>query len=215
MAGAPTDDLDDSLRVDKPDLGCYEYYINSGLLPIVLLSFNAHYEDEYEEVLIDWVTGSELNNDYFDIQRKKDGGKWSSIDRVEGAGNSNINLYYSAVDANPLGGISHYRLKQVDFDGTVNYSSVSSVSTGFMASLTGFNVYSNEGGINIQLQDNKRSYYKLEIIAITGQIVHRQMLNSDEGLNVYQIAKNIGRGMYQVVLSNQSEIYSKKLVIKY
>ena len=195
-------------------LGCTDSSSNN-LLPIELLSFNAHYEQDHEEVLIDWVTGSELNNDYFDIQRKKDGGKWSSIDRLEGAGYSNSNLYYSAVDANPLGGISHYRLKQVDFDGGYNYSSVSSVTTGFMASLTGFTVYANEVGIHINLEDNKRSYYKLEIIAITGQIVHREMLNSNEGLNVYQIVKNLDRGMYQIVLSNQTEIYSKKLVIQH
>ena len=183
--------------------------------PILAEDLLGSNEEDHEEVLIDWVTGSELNNDYFDIQRKKDGGKWSSIDRLEGAGYSNSNLYYSAVDANPLGGISHYRLKQVDFDGGYNYSSVSSVSTGFMASLAGFTVYANEVGILINLEDNKRSYYKLEVIAITGQIVHREMLNSNEGLNVYQIAKNLDRGMYQIVLSNQTEIYSKKLVIQH
>jgi hypothetical protein len=125
-----------------------------------------------------------------------------------------MNLYYSTVDANPYGGMSHYRLKQVDFDGNSSYSDVKSITTGFMSSVVDFTVTYDAGLIYVNLEDNKRSYYKLEVINIAGQVVYRNMEYSSEGLNTYQIEQLLGQGMYYVVMSNDSEIYSSNIVVR-
>ena len=88
-------------------------------LPIDLISFNAEHlgGDIHPVVVIDWVTLSQVNNDYFEVQRSVDVEQWYTIETVTGAGNSNSQMSYSVIDTKPLHGISYYRLKQTDYDG--------------------------------------------------------------------------------------------------
>ncbi|MBK9412022.1 MAG: T9SS type A sorting domain-containing protein [Bacteroidetes bacterium] len=94
-------------------------------LPVKLLSFSA--KPNGEQVDLDWSTATEINNDYFTIERSYDGVEFSDLKQEKGAGNSNVILNYSAIDERPLPGISYYRLKQTDFDRQFSYSEVIAV----------------------------------------------------------------------------------------
>ena len=96
-------------------------------LPIELLNFNAKLLDNHF-IELNWQTASEINNDYFTIERSIDGVNWKKIKEVDGAGNSSSLLYYYSVDNKPYLGISYYRLKQTDFDGQFAYSQIRSVN---------------------------------------------------------------------------------------
>lgn len=98
-------------------------------LPVKLVSFSASVSQG--QVNLDWETASELNNDYFQVQRSANGKEWEDLTKVNGSGNSNENIAYSAVDELPHNGTSYYRLKQVDFDGKYEYSIVESVSVNY------------------------------------------------------------------------------------
>jgi len=95
------------------------------LLPIELVYFEA--KDEDEHVRTQWETSSEIDNDYFTIERSQDAQTWEALGQIDGAGNSNEVLNYSFLDENPLEGLSYYRLKQTDFHGDLSHSSVRSV----------------------------------------------------------------------------------------
>jgi hypothetical protein len=97
-------------------------------LPVELLSFEA--EVVSQGVELRWSTASEINNDHFTVERSKDAAHFDDLLKIPGAGNSNQTLYYSALDKNPLQGISYYRLRQTDFDGTSTWSDVVSVFIG-------------------------------------------------------------------------------------
>ncbi|MEQ8687599.1 MAG: T9SS type A sorting domain-containing protein [Imperialibacter sp.] len=96
--------------------------LSAAPLPIELLSFVV--KEENGQVRIDWETASETNNDFFSLERSKDGVDFEKIKRVDGAGNSGKVLKYLHYDTNPLPGTSFYRLKQTDFDGTFTYSMI-------------------------------------------------------------------------------------------
>jgi hypothetical protein len=96
-------------------------------LPIKLVDFTASIVREEKAVLLDWQTESEVNNDFFIIERSSDGYNWNSIHKASGAGSSNSLLRYEYLDENPLSGISYYRLKQTDFDGEYEYFPIRSV----------------------------------------------------------------------------------------
>ncbi|MGB4973315.1 MAG: T9SS type A sorting domain-containing protein [Cyclobacteriaceae bacterium] len=96
-------------------------------LPIELVSFSAKLLDK-KLVKLDWQTATEVNNDYFTIERSQNGSDWQVMSRVNGAGNSSSFLTYSIIDSKPYFGISYYRLKQTDFDGQFEYSQISSVN---------------------------------------------------------------------------------------
>lgn len=95
--------------------------INSAL-PIELKYFKA--EIVGASVVTSWATESELNNDYFTVERSGGGEVFTGIGKINGRGTTNEDHTYNLIDTNPLYGWSYYRLKQTDFDGTVSYSKV-------------------------------------------------------------------------------------------
>ena len=95
------------------------------VLPIKLKSFDVTTKDHHNHLL--WTTASEVNNDYFDVLRSKDGRNFSSLGRIEGAGNSMEENSYKFVDNTPNDGINYYQFKQVDFDGNYTFSPIVSV----------------------------------------------------------------------------------------
>ena len=95
-------------------------------LPIELLSFSADVT-KLDKVQLIWQTASEIDNDYFTIERSEDGYNWEEISIIVGAGNSNSLLSYQTMDNAPYPGISYYRLKQTDFDGQFTHSQIVSV----------------------------------------------------------------------------------------
>jgi hypothetical protein len=114
---------------------------------ITLLNFNA--VKNGSEVDIKWQTATEINNDYFTVEKSlpagqagKNGIDFTTVDIVDGAGNSQSILNYQTTDRFPYNGISYYRLKQVDYDGTVSYSEIVAVNFNDHKNIT---VYPNPG----------------------------------------------------------------------
>jgi hypothetical protein len=94
-------------------------------LPIELLSFDAKVVGS--RVMLNWITASEINNDYFTVDRSADGINFTSISKINGVGNSTKMLSYSSIDDTPLDGISYYRLIQTDFNGETSSSKLKAV----------------------------------------------------------------------------------------
>ena len=89
-----------------------------GALPIDLVSFNGEVLFELKPVVaLDWTVASQVNNDYFTIERSTGGVEWSSIGKIYGVGNTSSEIKYNWIDNSPFGGVSYYRLKQTDYDG--------------------------------------------------------------------------------------------------
>lgn len=96
------------------------------LLPVELSEFNV-FANSNDHVEINWTTASEINNDYFVVERSSNLQNWEPIETIEGAGTTNEAMHYHVTDRSPFMGISYYRLMQVDFDGTYTYSEVKAV----------------------------------------------------------------------------------------
>ena len=98
-------------------------------LPIELLEFKVFQEGK--NVVAEWTTVSELNNDFFTLERSPDANSWTSIVELQGAGTTNEVKEYQTIDDKPLRGLAYYRLKQTDFDGQYSYSPIKIVETEF------------------------------------------------------------------------------------
>jgi hypothetical protein len=98
----------------------------SATTPITLTNFMA--AKNGPDVDITWQTATEINNDYFIIEKSKNSIDFTAVGIVEGAGNSQNVLNYQTTDPSPYNGTSYYRLKQTDFDGTVSYSKTIAVN---------------------------------------------------------------------------------------
>jgi hypothetical protein len=95
---------------------------SNGVLPITLTQFRA--EAQGQHTLLRFATATEINNEYFSIERSAEGLEFSEIGRVQGAGNSTQPQQYRFVDESPRRGLNYYRLRQVDTDGRYAYSPI-------------------------------------------------------------------------------------------
>jgi biopolymer transport protein ExbB len=138
-------------------------------LPTELLRFTC-YATENKTVAIEWETASEVNNDYFTIERSKDGKTWHEIERINGAGTSSTHKNYATVDENPFDGISYYRLKQTDFDGSFDYSQTVTVNFDDIESSSVF-IYPNPTSNKIIVEANEHELQQLKVYDMLGQEV--------------------------------------------
>lgn len=80
------------------------------------------------KVLLTWQTATETNNEGFEIQKSKDGTTWQKIGWVAGQVNSLTPHAYRYMDDDLLSGITYYRFKQIDMDGSFSYSNIANIS---------------------------------------------------------------------------------------
>ena len=94
----------------------------SSPLPIELTLFEAIVIENAVQLI--WTTTTEVNNDFFTLERSADGEFFEFVDRIAAAGNSSTSRSYQHLDDSPNRGINYYRLKQTDFDGSFTYSKI-------------------------------------------------------------------------------------------
>lgn len=97
------------------------------LLPVEWLEFTATLSSDSRKVNCSWILGSELDSDYFTVERSADAQVWTDIGTVDGAGTTSDQTTYSFIDFGPLGGKSYYRIRQTDFNGAFQYSEIRAV----------------------------------------------------------------------------------------
>ena len=92
-------------------------------LPITIESFSG--KVEHGEAYLKWTTVSELNNDFFTLERSSNGKNFSPVgDIIKGAGTTQVRQHYEVIDPFVPYGKIYYRLKQTDFDGQFSDSPV-------------------------------------------------------------------------------------------
>ena len=109
--------------------GIVLHTINGGT-PVELISFSA--DVNLNDLTLNWITASEINNSGFEIHRKQvlnhqssvGNAEWEIIGFINGNGTSTEPQSYSFVDENLQAGKYRYRLKQIDFDGSFEYSNI-------------------------------------------------------------------------------------------
>lgn len=96
-----------------------------GALPVVLTDFTVQKEGEISQLT--WKTVTEINSDYFEVQRSGDGKYWTPLSQIHAWNESRIVRNYFYNDAKPLSGLNYYRLKMVDKSGQFAYSKIESL----------------------------------------------------------------------------------------
>lgn len=190
--------------------------LSGSALPIELMDFYAtHYGNV---VVLNWTTATEINNDYFDVERSSDKVNYIPVIRADGAGMSTTALYYTAEDKNPiLYKTSYYRLKQTDFDGISSFSEVVYANYNSNDSLKIF-IYPNPSireKISILITGGYEEQ-EAEVILydILGTIVFSEFVIIRERQNLtLNLANNPANGIYALMIKTGNKIYQQKLII--
>ena len=196
-----------ALGVD--DIFIVELINNS--LPIKLLNFDAKATDK-KTVDITWTTATETNNNYFTVERSKDGRSFQQVAVVNGAINSSVLIHYQATDKMPYAGKSYYRLKQTDADGKYTYSSIVQVQVNTAGS-NDFTIYPNpvHNILHLQLNATGNNSAVWQVQDATGKIL-KQQTEQWYGVNQSINTAGLPTGMYWLVLKKDDGICAKKFI---
>lgn len=187
--------------------------LSSNPLPVNLISFSGKIEEK--NVVLDWITTSETNNNGFEIQKSNDAKSFQSIGFVKGNYDSKIQNNYSFTDKDisDFGNI-YYRLKQIDNDGAFEYSRIITVSGQELGVLT---VFPNPSDGNFTLSIKNSKSVELQLISMSGiEIpVSTTITNQPEGIRVRP--KNaLQSGFYQlkVISGDGMKLQMMKVVVE-
>jgi hypothetical protein len=185
-------------------------------LPIELMAFNAN-RTSNDQVLLDWQTASELNNQGFYIERMLENEtEFTAIGWIDGFGTTSDITHYEYNDNNAYTGVSYYRLRQVDFDGTETLSEVRAVNG------SDLNVFSDVSIYPVPVRDELTvSFGKLpkgvnsgqvRIVDMQGRVIYEASvaLASHQTLLIEEV-QAWASGMYllQIQLDNGSSMLEK------
>ncbi len=209
----------------------------SSPLPIELLNFSA-FLNKNGNVDLKWKTATEINNDFFTIERSPSPSPndnesgWASIGKVEGAGNSSNVLNYLFTDENieipktERQKKMYYRLKQNDFDGNFTYSKIISIEfkSGIINNpfLPGFIVFPNPSdGKNVNITgsglENQEGELIVEIKNLISQEIFSEIIDTENNnrfrLNIPS-TKKLLPGTYIIKIKANNISFAQKLFVQ-
>lgn len=183
-------------------------------LPVELLYFKAEYERPV--VVTSWATATELNNDFFTLERSSNGEHFEELAIIPGAGTTNERNNYFEIDPSPYYGKTYYRLKQTDFDGTVTYSNIVHVKTDDDPSMV-LTVYPNPNKgkvLNFSLNDKSFQLHNIEVYNQQGITLESQVIQSPSVV-VYtaELKSELQPGIYFIKVQYNDTVKTVKLIV--
>ncbi|RJE74260.1 hypothetical protein BGP76_13845 [Reichenbachiella sp. MSK19-1] len=201
---------------DTPENPAYQGGASNGVieseegpLPVVLRSWEGTYENGYN--LLKWVTVSEIENDYFTIEKLKNETVWMRIATVSGNGTTNQPNEYLYRDLSRGEETAYYRLSQTDFDGTTERFDVITVLPN--VEVGNVLVYPNPNSglftVQLPLDGNFVNFEVLDIMGKTIEVVYRRVGDKVE-FDMGQQAK----GTYLLKLSTETVVQIQRVQLR-
>ena len=182
-------------------------------LPVILTSFTARQEES--TVHLTWSTASEINSDYFQIERSPDGTDFKTLSRQTAAGDSQQELTYRYADegaANRFSGTLYYRLKMVDFDGSFEYSDITAVA---LNQRPGLRVYANRATGEIKLfSDWKETRYTVQVADMLGRVLLETPLQISEDQDYTMSLSSLSPAVYVLRCIGVLDVQTSKFKVE-
>lgn len=184
-------------------------------LPVDLISFAGVNQNGFNK--LDWKTASELNNDYFELQRSNTGEEFLAVTKIQGKGTTNDLTAYTFVDEQPYAGKNYYRLKQVDFNGNFEYSNIILV-TNDVEDVFNISVFPNpaskEASITIRTLKGDEYEATVHITDMTGRTLTSYVIHGEGSFEQQVDVSTWGEvGIYLVEMRQGSKRVFKRLML--
>ena len=189
--------------------------VESWIIPVELVSFTSSVIGN--DVQLSWMTASETNNMGFEVERLS-GSSWDKLGFVNGNGTTTETRSYSFADKNVNAGTYSYRLKQIDFDGTFEYSNVIEVDVSSPQQFELSQNYPNpfNPATTISFSIPQSSFVTLKVYDIIGNEI-ATLVNENKAAGRYEInfdASNQSSGvyLYSITAGNYNEVRKMTLI---
>jgi hypothetical protein len=184
-------------------------------VPVELTSFTGIANNGAVE--LNWTTASETNNQMFEIQRQSSGSEFTTIGFVNGHGTTTETQQYNYVDRTVSTGIYSYRLKQIDFDGTYEYSDAVEVDVQAPLEFALDQNYPNPFNpiTNIRFQIAEQGLVSIKVYDLLGKEV-AILVNGTVQAGHYEVsfnASSLPSGVYLYKLQSANSVEVKKMML--
>ncbi len=188
--------------------------LDCSVLPVELSEFNVEYAPEMGVVDLIWKTATEHNNDFWEVERSTDGENWEVINQVKGAGTTEYETQYYAVDPNPFAGVNYYRVTQWDFNGSGRSSEVRTVNIldDFYDMISLFPNPTN-GSTEVIFNSYTVEQVMLNVTDAEGKVVVNMPIDAQKGGNRFDLDMSAQqRGLYIITITTRDKVYKTKLL---
>jgi len=182
-------------------------------LPVDWLEFKGKHVDK--TVQLNWSTASEKNADRFEVERSTNGNEFIRIGAVAASGNSSVVNHYAFIDNDPSSGSNYYRLRQLDYDGTEDFSNTilvevkQKIGKAYPNPVTQNIIYFDKQEINDRPLDFK-------LFDISGKLVmDTRIISSNSNRLPLNIDESIPSGSYLLTVSDGEEVIQREKLIVY
>jgi len=184
----------------------------SSALPIELISFEGKCHNG--NALIEWQTATEINNDYFTIQKSEDLKTWESVGTIKGSGTISTMQSYQYIDNNYNYELSYYRLIQTDFDGKTTIFEPMTIFCN-TESISNVSLFPNPASnkINILSNSDKNAFLDIKILNYYGTLVYESnKLQNISNNNTSIDISTLPNGIYFVLITSDKETHTIKFI---
>ena len=195
------------------------YYFGDAMPPIIpveLTSFTANV-NTLGQVVLNWETATEVNNQGFEIERRSETSEYRTVGFVEGYGTTTEPRSYVYTDRTAENGINYYRLKQVDFNGTYEYSDEVEVDVNGPLTFDLAQNYPNpfNPSTSIKYSVPESGNIRLSVFNIVGEEV-AVLVDGFNQAGFYEVAfdaSNLPSGVYVYKLQSANSVQAKKMML--
>ncbi len=163
---------------------------------------------------MEWTTASEVNNDYFAIERSDQKFEFYEIGRVRGAGNSNNSLGYSFIDPMFNNQTTYYRIKQVDYNGEFTYHRIVA-SNCYKTEFDVNNEQLTSNSLDLNVNSFQKENVTIYLYDVHGKLITESFQTLTQGNNKINLTNfNINSGIYMLNIVGEVHHYQTKLFRK-
>lgn len=182
-------------------------------LPINILSFNATKSEQNVE--LDWVVNQEKNFSHFEVFHSNDGYNFNQIGKVNSTNSNFETNTYQFVDSKLNSGISFYKLKIVDNDGTYSWSKIVTIENNNKPNKISIFPNPAHSFVNINMGELALENFTLQVIDISGKVILSET-NSNLNSEILNIdLSDFSNGIYSIKILSNNELVSIEKFIKY
>ena len=166
------------------------------VLPVDLIRFTGDHRGDYN--FLEWETAAEQDNAYFILERSLDNENFGELARIEGAGNSNSNEYYSFMDRDLTAQVHYYRLAQVDQSGAVTYSNTVALrSAPITSGISGLYPNPAQTSVYLDITVPEESKVRFDLTDMSGKMIRQWEETFTRGATTLEIPVNeLAEGIY-------------------
>lgn len=171
-------------------------------LPVELLSFDANCVKNHHQ--IKWTTASELNNDFFTLEKSADGTEFTLFRKIEGSGTVNDSKNYEVSTDDGIA--AYYRLRQYDFNGTMHDLKTIYAPSCQNDEFKLLSVNQVEDIVNAIVSSPDNIKAEITLFDLKGALIFKEEVSLSTGVNSVRLPINLAKGLYYFQIINDNQV---------